>query len=244
MGVEGRADLLKSLGSALELHPEFFKPPSSSSAGSSEGEAAASSPCRFGHLVDYLLTRANDKKEVRDTCHHPSSLIKQLKKKRCAQAQQPPLSLSGGSVCTQVSVHELWRVIMYGLESIWPSGRTAIEGHNMGDVWPHSALERSGDDPSSGYVPFHKLSQWLGYSLLEPLAEAGLVVKDTEAMTGLPEYRNGGLFVDMGVLLPKYDEVITSDHLPDEEVIIEWRALTVMLLVRRSTAACEDQGWS
>lgn len=138
----------------------------------------------------------------------------------------------------QVSVRELWGVIMSGLESIWPSGpgRTSVSGHSMGDVWPHSALPKTPEDPSSGLVPFHKLSQWLCYSLLEPLAEAGLIVTDTEAMTGLPEYRNGGLFVDFGVLLPKYDEVLTSDHKPDAEVIIEWRALTVCLLVRHSSS--------
>ena len=120
---------------------------------------------------------------------------------------------------------------MYGLESIWPSGRTTIEGHAMGDVWPHSALPTDASDASSGYVPFHKLSQWLTYSLFEPLAEAGLKLTETQYMTGLPEYRNGGLFVDLGVLTAKYPEILSSSHKPDSEVIVEWRALTVILLV-------------
>jgi hypothetical protein len=47
-------------------------------------------------------------------------------------------------------------------------------------------------------------------------------------MTGLPEYRNGGLFVDYGVLTPK--ETIQGKKEVHEEVIIEWRALTVVLL--------------
>jgi hypothetical protein len=41
-------------------------------------------------------------------------------------------------------------------------------------------------------VPFHKLTGWTTYSLLEPLqAVLGWRVEGTEDMTGLPEYRNG-----------------------------------------------------
>ena len=47
-------------------------------------------------------------------------------------------------------------------------------------------------------MPFHKLSQWLAYSLIEPLQAAGIAVTDIDGLTGLPEYRNGGLFVDLG----------------------------------------------
>ena len=49
-------------------------------------------------------------------------------------------------------------------------------------------------------MPFHKLSQWLAYSLIEPLQWAGFAVDDIDGLTGLPEYRNGGLFLDIGVL--------------------------------------------
>ena len=48
-------------------------------------------------------------------------------------------------------------------------------------------------------VPFHKLSQWLTYSLLEPFMETlHLTFDGLELLTGLAEYRNGGLFVDFG----------------------------------------------
>lgn len=47
---------------------------------------------------------------------------------------------------------------------------------------------------------------------------AGLVLADTELMTGLPEYRNGGLLVDMGLLQPKHKEVTEQPHGPEEEV--------------------------
>ena len=51
-------------------------------------------------------------------------------------------------------------------------------------------------------------------------------------LTGLPEYRNGGLFIDHQVLLPKRDYVMKDTHSVDSEVVVEWRALTVCLLDR------------
>jgi Protein of unknown function (DUF1688) len=81
-------------------------------------------------------------------------------------------------------------------------------------------------------VPFHKLSQWLTYSLLEPLQELGLEITNLDALTGLSEYRNGGLCVDLGLLQPKHVGVLEEAHSPDSEVIVEWRSLTVILLDR------------
>eukprot|EP00753_Platysulcus_tardus_P002710 PLAT11827.1.p1 GENE.PLAT11827.1~~PLAT11827.1.p1 ORF type:complete len:439 (+),score=142.44 PLAT11827.1:59-1318(+) len=127
-----------------------------------------------------------------------------------------------------ISVHVLWEAVMSGLADTWPATRTKVDGVAMGDVWPHSALPEDG--VGGALVPFHKLSQWLTYSLMEPLAEAGLAVPDVDDMTALPEYRNGGLLVDMGWLQPKYDGIIDGDHEPSSEVIIEWRALTVALI--------------
>jgi hypothetical protein len=80
-----------------------------------------------------------------------------------------------------------------------------------------------------GLVPFHKLSQWLCYSLVEVLEEAGIAVDHLDALTGLAEYRNGGLFIDLGVLAPRdpsLDAPLTVDH----PAVVEWRALTVALL--------------
>jgi hypothetical protein len=79
------------------------------------------------------------------------------------------------------------------------------------------------------YIPFHKLSQWLTYSLLEPLQELGLEIIGLEELTGLPEYRNGGLCLDLG-LLQAHSDVFQKCHAVDSEVIVEWRALTVSLL--------------
>ena len=128
----------------------------------------------------------------------------------------------------QLSVTTVFRAVLEGLGEIW-SGRLAIAGVNLGDVWGHSALPGQNDDQ---LVPFHKLSQWLTYSLLEPLQELGLQITDLDQMTGLPEYRNGGLCLDLGLLQAKDDTIYQQKWLPSSEAIVEWRALTVCLLDR------------
>jgi hypothetical protein len=129
----------------------------------------------------------------------------------------------------RVEAAEVLRLVLEGLGPIWP-GRLALDGVNLGDVWRHPAAGGAG--PGAGLVPLHKLSQWLTYSLLEPLAEAGLRVEGTERLTGLAEYRNGGLFLDLGVLVPRHAGVEGQTHRPGDEVVVEWRALTVALLDR------------
>lgn len=111
--------------------------------------------------------------------------------------------------------------------AIWP-GRMVLDGHNLGDVGRHPAVQT--DDPTDGLVPFHKLSQWLAYSLIEPLEEAGIEVTAPDALTGLAEYRNGGLLIDMRVIVPKRDAILSEPQPADGEVVVEWRALTVALL--------------
>lgn len=123
----------------------------------------------------------------------------------------------------------LLQAILSGLGSIWP-GRLSLGGVPLGDVWQHPKLPYSG--PGSDLVPFHKLSQWLTYSLLEPLQQLGLTITDLDDLTGLAEYRNGGLFVDLGVIVPRQPAVTEQAYPPDSAVIVEWRALTVVLLDR------------
>jgi len=55
-------------------------------------------------------------------------------------------------------------------------------------------------------------------------------VTEIDGLTGLAEYRNGGLFLDGGVIVPKDPGILTAAHAPYSTVIIEWRALTVALL--------------
>ncbi len=118
-------------------------------------------------------------------------------------------------------------------------GRVTLAGAPLGDVWPHPALPHDG--PGSDLVPFHKLSQWLAYSLLEPLEAAGVRV-DVAPLTGLPEYRNGGLLVDLGLLEPRHEGVSGAAHPAGAPVIVEWRALTLALLDRVAAAVRERLG--
>ena len=166
VGLEGRAALLRRLGSALTTAPGLF-----------------GTPGRVGNLYDALKAQAAD-----GTLPAPAIL----------------------------------EAVLRGLGPIWP-GRIELGGVNLGDTWSHSAV---------GLVPFHKLSQWLSYSLVEPLEGAGIAVTGLDRLTGLPEYRNGGLLVDSGVLVPKDPRILADELEVGDEAVVEWRALTVALLDR------------
>ena len=115
------------------------------------------------------------------------------------------------------------------LGPIWPS-RLTLGGVALGDCWKHPALTTA--DATSGLMPLHKLSQWLAYSLIEPLQTSGIDVTDIDGLTGLAEYRNGGLFVDTGVLAFRDAESAQQEHEVGSPLVVEWRALTVALLDR------------
>jgi len=117
--------------------------------------------------------------------------------------------------------------VLRQLGPIWPS-RLQLAGVPLGDCWRHPALKTG--DATEGLVPLHKLSQWLSYSLIEPLQRAGLEVTDIDGLTGLAEYRNGGLFVDLGVLRLRDAADAERSHEVDALLVVEWRALTVALL--------------
>jgi hypothetical protein len=131
--------------------------------------------------------------------------------------------------------------LLESLAPIWP-GRIELGGHNLGDVGRHPAARA--DDATSGLVPFHKLSQWLAYSLIEPLEEAGTLVIEQNALTALAEYRNGGLLIDCGVLAPKRGRLLGEAHAADSEVVVEWRALTVALIERLADLVRAELGLS
>ena len=145
------------------------------------------------------------------------------------------------SANAKLPARKILLAVLDSLGTIWP-GRAIVAGVNLGDCWKHSALASTG--PGGGYVPFHKLSQWLTYSLCEPLEECGLEITDIDELTGLPEYRNGGLFLDLGIIEPKDPKLTSEPHKPDEEAIIEWRALTVILLDQLADAIRENLGKS
>jgi hypothetical protein len=120
-------------------------------------------------------------------------------------------------------------VLLQRLGPIWPS-RLTLGGIALGDCWKHPAL--ASDDTTSELMPLHKLSQWLAYSLIEPLQTAGIEVTDIDGLTGLAEYRNGGLFVDIGVLNFRDPADAEREHDVSSTLVVEWRALTVALLDR------------
>ena len=130
------------------------------------------------------------------------------------------LWLKAAAVGQRLAASSILAAVLGALGSIWP-GRETLAGKPLGDVWRHSQF---------GLVPFHKLSQWLSYSLLEPLEAAGITVTELGALTGLPEYRNGGLFLDGGVLSLRDESAREREHAVASDLVIEWRALTVALL--------------
>ena len=120
-------------------------------------------------------------------------------------------------------------LLLEALGPIW-ADRLVIDGVHLGDCWRHPAITRY--DSTDGLVPLHKLSQWLAYSLIEPLEESGIEVVDIDGLTGLAEYRNGGLFIDCGVLrLSDADDASQPIHVSDP-LIVAWRSMTVALLDR------------
>jgi hypothetical protein len=121
------------------------------------------------------------------------------------------------------------RELLLHLGSIWPS-RLDLGGAALGDCWRHPAMVTS--DATNGLVPLHKLSQWLAYSLIEPLQAAGIEVTDINGLTGLAEYRNGGLFIDTGVLALRDASEADREHDLGSPLVVEWRALTIALLDR------------
>jgi len=120
---------------------------------------------------------------------------------------------------------EILRTLLLALGPIWPA-RLSLGGVPLGDCGRHSAA------PGDGLVPFHKLSQWLAYSLVEPLEAGGVRVTGLDRLTGLAEYRNGGLFLDCGVIVPRQASLLHHSLDALSEPVVEWRALTVVLLDR------------
>jgi hypothetical protein len=138
--------------------------------------------------------------------------------------------IAASTVLTEVLTH---------LGPVWPA-RLTLGGVPLGDCWRHPAIRTA--DATDGLAPFHKLSQWLTYSLIEPMERAGLTVTGIDGLTGLAEYRNGGLFLDTGVLALHNADDGTRPHDVGSALVVEWRALTVALLDRLADLVRERLG--
>ena len=216
VGVEGRAALLVRLGEVLQAQ-----------AAQRGGEA------RPGRLLDDLATAAG-----------------------APGASADAADLTGSGARRRVAAADVLRELVTAYAPIWVSGSNVL-GLPVGDVWPHlwagDACGPSGPRPdpaggptrdpaTAGWVPFHKLSQWLTYSLLEPLQWAGIEVTGLDALTGLPEYRNGGLLLDHGVIVPRSRGDLGRTWKPSDPFVVEWRALTVTLLDELATLVRAELG--
>ena len=138
-------------------------------------------------------------------------------------------TLAAAADAGRLPASAILQALLRHLGPIWPS-RLELGGIPLGDCWRHPALVTG--DATDGLVPLHKLSQWLAYSLIEPLQAAGIEVTDIDGLTGLAEYRNGGLLVDTGVLQLRNGSDAQAEHDVASTLVVEWRALTVALLDR------------
>ena len=136
----------------------------------------------------------------------------------------------------QPDANGLLRALLQALNPIWPHGQ--FYRHTaLGDCWQLPWLSAHG--LADGWVPFHKLTQWLCYSLQEPLAWGRQPVTGWDVLTALPEYRNGGLLIDAGVIEPRQANALAAAYTPDQEEVVSWRALTVALMDRLWPMVCD-----
>ncbi|MES2634350.1 MAG: URC4/urg3 family protein [Pseudomonadota bacterium] len=136
-----------------------------------------------------------------------------------------------------VAAHDILSLLLSSLSDIWPA-TNAIRTVPLGDCWRHAAAR--GEGLTDGWVPFHKLSQWLTYSLLEPFEWSGVKVKGVDALTALPEYRNGGLMIDSNLVQLRDPQAAAEIWQTGDEIIVEWRALTVALMDELAHAVREQ----
>jgi hypothetical protein len=213
VGAEARVEILQRLGQSLLDNQDIFGP--SGRPGLLVGMYTLQSSVPTANRTDYLKRRGGDGDEL--------------------------------------DYALLWSTLQKLLIPIWPSDRTKVSGKPVGDAWPLSVLAKHKSDSASNeptetstatttatIQPFHKLTQWLAYSLKVPFERLlSTTWANADLGTGLPEYRNGGLFVDMGVLTLKSSALekglkTSGGELPcfgaGDDEIVEWRAMTVALL--------------
>lgn len=150
-------------------------------------------------------------------------------------------AIKARAVDSTLAAPVILEVLLEALGPVWQD-RLSLGGVDLGDTWRHPAIKR--DDATNGLVPIHKLSQWLSYSLVEPLMQAGLTVTDLDGLTGLAEYRNGGLFYDRGVLVLTDPADADKPWPVSDPRIVAWRSLTVALLDRIAPLVRAELGLS
>ncbi|KAL8689602.1 MAG: hypothetical protein Q9218_004760 [Villophora microphyllina] len=197
------------------------------------------------------LAEALENPEYFGSTSRPGNILGQAKRLIVPDflLSHPATQTSSVSVIT---IPTLWDALTHGLASIWPSSRTQIGGVSLGDAWPCSSMPSPPRaQPWESIVPFHKLTQWLCYSLMAPMTRLlNIQFAGVELLTGLPEYRNGGLLIDTGLVTLKATESkrgldaykhnamvkgqpsmeVVPLFSAEDDVVVEWRALTIGFL--------------
>ncbi|KAI1812800.1 DUF1688-domain-containing protein [Poronia punctata] len=233
-GLDGRAQLLIRLGDALEEKTEFF------------GETG-----RPGNMIDYLLDHPTTQ-----ASSSPVVVLPVLW--NVLMSGLAPIWPASRTAINGVSLGDAWpcsSMPQLPQQSHRQSG-TSGSPPTFSPFPPttQSSAHSSSDTATAAWesiLPFHKLTQWLTYSLMQPMQSLlKIQFAGTELLTGLPEYRNGGLFVDMGVLTLKPTDMerglqnynnwcqrtgtkaveVAPMFEPSDDVIVEWRGVTVGFL--------------
>lgn len=249
-GLEGRAALLRRLGEVVADAPQWFGRPARlgnlvdclANSVSADGGSSRGAFPNFGHSGGRAeqggpepINTDSDRRAQRRVRQSPGAVFmgsglppdgRPLRAVPGAPAR-PGMTATGeggrdARGPPQIAAPGILSLLLHALGPIWP-GRLSLGGMPLGDCGRH---------PAAGLVPFHKLSQWMAYSLVEPLEDAGIGVTDLDRLTGLAEYRNGGLFLDCGIIEPRDSNLLQRTLDPFGEAIVEWRALTVALLDR------------
>ncbi len=139
-----------------------------------------------------------------------------------------------------ISADQILATLIFSLDGMW-TPRIVVNDVSYGDMWHYDFGKAT---EFENIVPFHKLSQWLAYSCFYPIEVSGLKVLNSQHLTGLPEYRNGGLLIDMGVLKPKDKNYPLHKFSVSDSFVIEWRALTVACLDKLGELVRKQNNWS
>ncbi|KAK8067341.1 urg3 [Apiospora hydei] len=236
-GLDGRAELLIRLGTALQKQRIFFG--DEGRPGNMVGELPLVAPHDTGLLHAHRDTaRALERAHDRPGLHLADDADRH---RRRLSRRRVAVLLDAADVRRPLVAHV---AILLALPRRQPAWRPS-----------------TGRGEWESIVPLHKLTQWLCYSLMQPMTSLLKVqFAGSELLTGLPEYRNGGLFVDMGVLnLRKEDEDRGLEHYanycrrlnvranevapmfePSDDVIVEWRGVTVGLMDK----LCDDVNYA
>ena len=128
-----------------------------------------------------------------------------------------------------ISVKELWNFIVNDFKDIW-NIYNKDDKETIGDIWTHPYLKIPCIEKSE-LMPFHKISQWIIYSLIDVIKNYGnYKITDTMILSALPEYRNAGLLLEYQVITPKNRLAFSKIYTIKDTFVVELRGLTIAIL--------------